>query len=98
MLIDIKHNGATSTILLNGRLDTTTAPELERVIKNDIDNVENLVLDFKDLVYISSAGLRVLLFAQKKMKQVGAMKLINVSEIIMEVFDITGFSDILTIE
>lgn len=89
-------NGLT-TITVEGRLDTTTAPELERVI-GDLDGVKDLIIDMKNLEYISSAGLRVVLKAQKTMNTKGAMKLINVGESIMEVFEITGFSDILTIE
>lgn len=89
-------NGLT-TITVEGRLDTTTAPELERVI-GDLDGVKDLIIDMKNLEYISSAGLRVVLKAQKTMNTKGAMKLVNVGESIMEVFEITGFSDILTIE
>lgn len=89
-------NGLT-TITVEGRLDTTTAPELERVI-GDLDGVKDLIIDMKNLEYISSAGLRVILKAQKTMNTKGAMKLVNVGESIMEVFEITGFSDILTIE
>ena len=89
-------NGLT-TITVEGRLDTTTAPELERVI-GDLDGVKDLIIDMKNLEYISSAGLRVILKAQKTMNTQGSMKLKNVGESIMEVFEITGFSDILTIE
>ena len=81
-----------------GRLDTTTAPDLDKTINRDITDVKNLVLDVKGLEYISSAGLRVLLGAQKKMQKIGSMKVTNVCEEIMEVFEMTGFSDILTIE
>ena len=81
-----------------GRLDTTTAPSLEKNIQEDIAGTKNLILDLKGLEYISSAGLRVLLGAQKKMQQVGSMKVINVCESVMEVFEITGFVDVLTIE
>ena len=84
-------------LALEGRLDTVTAPELEREI-NDLSGVRDLVIDMKNLEYISSAGLRVILKAQKTMNTQGSMKLINVGESIMEVFEITGFSDILTIE
>lgn len=86
------------TVKLEGRLDTTTAPELESQMKDGIEKVKDLVLDFKDLDYISSAGLRVLLSLQKIMTVQGSMKLINVGEVIQEIFDVTGFSDILTIE
>ena len=98
MMIEIKKNAENTTIEIVGRLDTTTAPSLEKTINEDIEETKNLVLDFKGLEYISSAGLRVLLSTQKKMKQVGGMKLINVCESVMEVFEITGFADILTIE
>ena len=86
------------TIALEGRLDTVTAPELEGELRDSLDAVTDLVLDMKDLEYISSAGLRVLLTAQKSMSQKGAMKLINVNDTVMEIFDVTGFVDILTIE
>lgn len=83
---------------LEGRLDTVTAPEFETELKKTIGEVKILILDFAKLEYISSAGLRVLLAAQKMIGQEGSMKLINVNEIIMEIFDVTGFADILTIE
>lgn len=86
------------TISISGRLDTSTAPELEQIVKSSLADVKELVIDLKDLEYISSAGLRVLLSAQKIMNKQGDMKLINVQETIMEIFDITGFTDILTIE
>ena len=98
MTIEIKRNAEVTTIDIVGRLDTTTAPELDKTINADIANVKNLVLNFKGLEYISSAGLRVLLGAQKKMQKVGTMKLINVCDGVMEVFEMTGFADILTIE
>ena len=82
---------------LAGRLDTTTAPDLEKELKESLDGVSELVLDFAELDYISSAGLRVLLSAQKIMNCRGSMKVINVNETIMEIFEVTGFSDILTI-
>ena len=84
------------TIALVGRLDTTTAPQLETEIKSSLDDVDSLVLDFEKLEYVSSAGLRVILMAQKLMGKKNGMNLKNVSANIMEVFDITGFSDILT--
>ncbi len=84
--------------MIAGRLDTTTAPDFDKTINEDIVETDNLVLDFKKLEYISSAGLRVLLSAQKKMQKLGTMKLINVCEDVMEVFEMTGFSDILTIK
>ena len=83
---------------LAGRLDTTTAPDFEKELKESLDGVSELTLDFAGLDYISSAGLRVLLSAQKAMNKQGGMKLKNVNETIMEIFEVTGFSDILTIE
>ena len=86
------------TLKLEGRLDTTTAPQLENELSENLDGVTELIIDFAELSYISSAGLRVLLATQKKMNKQGSMKLVNVNEIVMEVFEITGFVDILTIE
>ncbi len=83
---------------LEGRLDTTTAPELERELKNDLDGATRLTLDFSKLDYISSAGLRVLLSAHKAMSRKGGMTVTNVNEMVREVFEVTGFSDILNIE
>ena len=97
MTFEIKKNAEETIIKIVGRLDTTTAPDLGKTINEDIADTENLVLDFKKLEYISSAGLRVLLSAQKKMQKLGAMKLTNVCEDVMEVFEMTGFSDIFTI-
>ena len=91
-----KSEGSKLTIALIGRLDTTTAPDLEAEIKSSIDGVTEFVLDFEKLEYVSSAGLRVILMAQKLMKKQGSMVLTKVNADIMEVFDITGFSDILT--
>ncbi len=88
----------TAAFALEGRLDTVTAPELEQALKEALDGVSELSLDFEKLDYISSAGLRVLLSAQKQMNRQGVMKITNVSETIMEIFEVTGFSDILTIE
>lgn len=88
----------TLTLALVGRLDTTTAPQLETALNESLDGVEELVFDFKDLEYISSAGLRVLLSAQKKMNAQGKMVIRSANENIMEVFSITGFTDVLTIE
>ena len=96
--IEKKQDGKNLTVALSGRLDTVTAPELESELASALEDVENLVIDMKDLEYISSAGLRVLLTAQKTMNQKGSMKLINVNETVMEIFDVTGFVDILTIE
>ena len=90
--------GKDLTIMLEGRLDTMTAPELEAELKDSISGVETLTLDFSSLEYISSAGLRVLLSAHKAMSAKGGMKVTNVNEIVREVFEVTGFADILTIE
>ena len=98
MTIRKNKNGAQLTVQLAGRLDTTTSPQLESELRV-LDGVSELFLDFSSLEYISSAGLRVLLAAQKQMNsQRGVMKVLHVNESIMEVFDITGFADILTIE
>ena len=86
------------TVALGGRLDTTTAPQLESELNHSLDGVTALTLDMAQLDYISSAGLRVLLAAQKRMNQQGEMKLVHVNEIISEIFEVTGFTDILTIE
>ena len=86
------------TVALEGRLDTVTAPELEKCFKESLPGATELVMDFEKLDYISSAGLRVLLSAQKTMNRQGNMKLVHVSESIMEILEVTGFSDILTIE
>lgn len=91
-------NGSSATVTLEGRLDTTTAPQLESELKSFIDSLTELVFDFEKLEYISSAGLRVLLSAQKTMSKQGSMKLIHVSDEVNEIFEVTGFSDILTIE
>lgn len=98
MTIEKIVNDVTTTLKLTGRLDTTTAPELQAVVAGNLSGVKELVLDCEALEYVSSAGLRVILQAQKIMNDQGAMKLIHVNETIMEVFDITGFVDILTIE
>ncbi|MBR5588954.1 MAG: STAS domain-containing protein [Phascolarctobacterium sp.] len=98
MTIDKQLNGSELTLTLNGRLDTTTAPELENAIKENIADITNLVMDFAGLEYLSSAGLRVILSAQKTMNKQGEMVIRNVNETINEVFEITGFIDILTIE
>lgn len=98
MKIIKNQNGGSLTIALEGRLDTSTAPELEQAIKGGLDGVTELVMDFARLDYISSAGLRVLLSARKTMSKQGSMKVTHVNEMVMEVFEVTGFSDILTIE
>ena len=96
MTINKNAEGSKLTVSLEGRLDTTTAPSLEEEFKASLEGVDDLVLDFSKLEYISSAGLRVLLSAQKQMNKVGKMTLTNVSPEIMEIFDVTGFTDILT--
>ncbi len=96
--IEKNTNEAELTIALKGRLDTTTAPELETELKTSLDGVTTLVIDMSALEYISSAGLRVLLSAQKIMNKQGEMKVVHAGETIMEIFEVTGFSDILTIE
>ena len=96
MKIDFIKNNGTLAVSLDGRLDTTTAPEFESFLGENYDGTGLIVIDCEKLSYISSAGLRVLLTAQKKTK--GAMKLINVCELVMEVFEMTGFADILVIE
>ena len=98
MTIEIKKNAENTVVEIVGRLDTTTAPALDKTISEELGDTKNLVLDIKGLEYISSAGLRVLLKAQKKMQAVGEMKVINVCEDVMEIFEITGFADILMIE
>ena len=98
MTIEIKKNDVETVIRIAGRLDTITAPALDKAINEDIGETRNLILDMKSLEYISSAGLRVLLGAQKKMQKIGSMKVINVCEEVMEVFEMTGFADILVIE
>ena len=98
MTIEIKKSDQETIIEVVGRLDTNTAPALDKTINEDIEDTENLVLDIKGVEYISSAGLRVLLAAQKKMQKIGSMKVINVCSDVMEVFEMTGFADILVIE
>ncbi len=98
MTITKKLNGTALELAPEGRLDTLSAPELEKVLKESLSGVTSLTLDFAGLEYLSSAGLRVLLSAQKSMNGRGEMKLVNVNETIMEIFEVTGFTDILTIE
>ena len=98
MTITKNLNGTALEIALEGRLDTMTAPELEAELNKDLSGADSLTLDFSKLDYISSAGLRVLLSAHKAMSAKGGMKVTNVNEIVREVFDVTGFADILTIE
>ena len=98
MTIEIKKSASGIVLDIVGRLDTTTAPALEKTILENTVDCKNLILDFNGLEYISSAGLRVLLSAQKRMQQMGSMKVIHVCENVMEVFEMTGFADILVIE
>ena len=98
MTIEKNPSGTELTIAITGRLDTTTAPQLEAEFKQSLDGVEKLVLDFAALEYLSSAGLRVLLAAQKAMNKQGEMIIRNVNDTINEIFEVTGFIDILTIE
>ena len=98
MTVNAEKNNNHVTLKIEGRLDTTTAPSLEKIINELPANVTELLLDMSKLAYVSSAGLRVLLSAQKKMNKIGSMKLTGVCEEVMEVFEMTGFSDILDIE
>ena len=98
MNIEQKKDGKALVLALEGRLDTVTAPELETALKDALADTEKLTFDFEKLDYISSAGLRVLLSAQKTMNRQGTMKVIHANEMILEIFEVTGFSDILTIE
>ena len=98
MNIEQKKNGTALTLALEGRLDTTTAPQLEGELKSALAGVEELTFDFEKLDYISSAGLRVLLSAQKTMNKQGTMKVTHANEMILEIFEVTGFADILTLE
>ena len=96
--IEKKAQGRNLNIALEGRLDTTTAPDLEAIVRGELDGAEQLTFDFAKLEYISSAGLRVFLSAQKIMAKQGQMRVIHVNNVIREIFEVTGFSDILTIE
>ena len=98
MTIEKKINDNAVTLIVSGRLDTQTAPELENELDSVLSGLKELTFDFANLEYVSSAGLRVILKAQKAMNAQGSMKLTGVNDSIMEVFDITGFLDILTIE
>lgn len=98
MTIEKKKNGTELEMLLSGRMDTNTAPQFEEEMKNSVEGVKKLILNFENLEYISSAGLRVILSAQKIMNKQGEMIVRNVNEVVSEVFEITGFFDILTIE
>lgn len=98
MIITKQQDGSALVLALEGRLDTSTAPGLEEELNANLDGVNDLTIDMKELAYLSSAGLRVILAAQKKMNRQGGMKIRHVNETIMEVFEVTGFTDILTIE
>ena len=98
MTIEQKRSGNALTIAPEGYLDTTTAPELRAVLETTLDGVTELTFDFEKLEYISSSGLRLLLYAQKVMSEQGAMKVIHANSIILEIFEVTGFADVLTIE
>lgn len=96
--IEKKNEGTKDIVLLSGRLDTTTSPELEAFVEKELTDAQELVFDLADLEYISSAGLRVILKVQKLMNKKGSLKLIHVNDVIEEIFEVTGFADILTIE
>ncbi|MCI7596152.1 MAG: STAS domain-containing protein [Lachnospiraceae bacterium] len=98
MKIENTTNGNEMELALSGRLDTITAPQLEAELKKNIDGITSLLFDFSELEYLSSAGLRVLLAAQKVMNKQGSMVIKNVNDTIMEIFEVTGFADILTIK
>ena len=97
MTINKIKNGEKLTLAIEGRVDTMTSPELEETVKDSVGDITNLVIDLKDVDYISSAGLRVLLGAHKIMVKKGGMKIVNAGDSIMEIFEVTGFSDILDI-
>lgn len=98
MIITKTTEGTSLTLVLEGRLDTVTAPQLESELRGSLDGIDKLILDFTSLEYISSAGLRILLSTQKIMNKQGGMVIRNVNEDVMDIFDITGFVDILTVE
>ena len=98
MTINQAKNGSKLTVALEGRLDTTTAPQLEEVVRTALDGITDLEFDLAELAYVSSAGLRVLLAAQKVMNKQGSMVIHNANSDLMDIFEVTGFSDILTIE
>lgn len=98
MNITQERNESRLTLNIEGRIDTKTAPELEQVIRNDLDKVTDLTIDLEQTVYISSAGLRVLLIAQKQMNRQGSMRIIHANADLAEIFEVTGFNEILTIE
>ena len=98
MNIEQKRSGSALTIAPEGYLDTTTAPELQAVLESSLAGVKELTFDFEKLEYISSSGLRLLLYAQKIMSEQGAMRVIHANSIILEIFEVTGFADVLTLE
>ena len=98
MTVTKKLEGSKLTAQIEGRLDTNTTPEAEKELTGSLDNVKELILDFKNLDYISSAGLRLLLMLQKKMNAQGSMKICNANAIVKEIFEVTGFSDVLTVK
>ncbi len=98
MTITKNLNGDQLEIVLEGRLDTMTAPDLEQVIRESLDNVKNLTVDMKNLEYVSSAGLRTLLIAKKKLHNKGNVKIVNANDIVKEVFEVTGFDELLDVE
>ena len=98
MTIELKRDGNALTIAPEGYLDTTTTPELQAVLNSSLDGVTDLTFDFEKLEYISSSGLRLLLYAHRVMSKHGAMKVIHANNIILEIFEVTGFADVLTVE
>ncbi|ADL35674.1 anti-sigma factor antagonist [Butyrivibrio proteoclasticus B316] len=98
MTITKNLNGDQLEIVLEGRLDTMTAPDLEQVIRESLDNVRNLTVDMKNLEYVSSAGLRTLLIAKKQLHNKGNVKIVNANDIVKEVFEVTGFDELLDVE
>ncbi|MBQ3266084.1 MAG: STAS domain-containing protein [Ruminococcus sp.] len=98
MTINKKSEGSKLLVKIEGRLDTNTTPDAEKELMNGLENITELTLDFAELDYISSAGLRLLLSLQKRMNVCGSMKILNANEIVKEIFEVTGFSDILTVE
>lgn len=98
MTVTKKLEGTKLTAAFEGRLDTNTTPQAEKELTDSLDNVKELILDFKGLDYISSAGLRLLLMLQKKMNNQGSMTIINANDMVKEIFEVTGFSDVLTVK
>lgn len=98
MQIDLNRKDESLTAVLHGRIDTVSAPEAEKTLLSALDGVTDLVLDFEDVQYISSAGLRVLLLAYKRMAPVGTMKLIHVGEVVKEILEVTGFLELLNVQ